>query len=73
MNLEERAISEGSLSIGPLQRHISFDSVEVMSKYHELLISSTPSAVLRMIPSPSSAAALASLPSSQILSGLARL
>lgn len=72
MNPEERAICEGSLSIGSLQKHVSFDYVEMIFKYHELFISSTPSAVCRMISSPSFAVSPASLPSRQILSGLAR-
>ena len=72
MNLEERAICGGFLSIDSLQRHVSFEFEEMMSKYHELFISSTFSAVCRIIPSPSFAAAPASLPSRQILSGLIR-
>jgi hypothetical protein len=72
MNLEERAICEGTLSIDSLQRHVSFDYVEMVFKYHERFISSTSSAVCRIIPSPSFAVSPASFPSSQILSGLAR-
>lgn len=73
MNLEERAICEGSLSIGSLQIHVSSDCIEMVFKYHELFISSTSSAICRMIPSPSFAVSPASLPSNQNLSGLARL
>ena len=72
MSLEERAIYEGSLLIGSLQRHVSLNYVEMMFRYHELFILSTSSAVCRKIPSPSFAVSPASLPSSRILSGLAR-